>query len=40
MNDVNVAETEARINAYEVENKDSIAMNQAKLVIINIKICV
>ncbi|KAI8099363.1 CDK-activating kinase assembly factor MAT1-domain-containing protein [Halteromyces radiatus] len=32
MNDVDVAETEARINAYEVENKDSIAANQARSV--------
>ncbi|KAI9304099.1 CDK-activating kinase assembly factor MAT1-domain-containing protein [Cunninghamella echinulata] len=31
MNEVDVAETEARINAYEVENKDIIAANQAKL---------
>ncbi|KAI8973586.1 CDK-activating kinase assembly factor MAT1-domain-containing protein [Mycotypha africana] len=30
MNEVDVAETEARIAAYEQENKDSIAANQAK----------
>ncbi|CAO3687972.1 unnamed protein product [Rhizopus stolonifer] len=30
MNEVDVAETEARIAAYEMENKDSIAANQAK----------
>lgn len=30
MNEVDVAETEARIAAYELENKDSIAANQAK----------
>jgi CDK-activating kinase assembly factor MAT1 len=32
MNDVDVAETEAKINAYEMENKDSIAANQARIV--------
>ncbi|KAK4520254.1 Aa_trans domain-containing protein [Mucor velutinosus] len=30
MNEVDVAETEAKIAAYEMENKDSIAANQAK----------
>lgn len=30
MNEVDVAETEARIAAYEQENKESIAANQAK----------
>jgi hypothetical protein len=32
MNEVDVAETEAKIAAYEMENKDSIAKNQAKMV--------
>lgn len=32
MNEVDVAETEAKIAAYELENKDSIAANQAKSV--------
>ncbi|KAI8340918.1 CDK-activating kinase assembly factor MAT1-domain-containing protein [Chlamydoabsidia padenii] len=31
MNDVDVAETEAKIDAYEAENKDSIAANQARI---------
>ncbi|KAI7907257.1 CDK-activating kinase assembly factor MAT1-domain-containing protein, partial [Cokeromyces recurvatus] len=31
MNEVDVAETEAKIAAYEMENKESIAANQAKL---------
>ncbi|KAI8366631.1 CDK-activating kinase assembly factor MAT1-domain-containing protein [Radiomyces spectabilis] len=31
MNEVDVAETEARITAYELENKESIAENQARL---------
>jgi CDK-activating kinase assembly factor MAT1 len=32
MNNVDVAETEAKIDAYEMENKDSIAANQARMV--------
>lgn len=32
MNEVDVAETEARISAYELENKDSIAANEARMV--------
>ncbi|KAI7866121.1 CDK-activating kinase assembly factor MAT1-domain-containing protein, partial [Spinellus fusiger] len=32
MNEVDVAETEAKIAAYENENKDSIAANQARMV--------
>ena len=32
MNEVDVAETEARITAYEMENKDSIAANEARMV--------
>ncbi|KAI9469719.1 MAG: CDK-activating kinase assembly factor MAT1-domain-containing protein [Benjaminiella poitrasii] len=31
MNEVDVAETEAKIAAYEMENKESIAANQAKM---------
>ncbi|CDH55945.1 cdk-activating kinase assembly factor [Lichtheimia corymbifera JMRC:FSU:9682] len=31
MNEVDVAETEARISAYELENKDSIAANEARM---------
>ncbi|KAG0164589.1 TFIIH/NER complex subunit [Apophysomyces sp. BC1034] len=31
MNEVNVAETKAQIAAYEMENKDSIAENQARM---------
>ncbi|KAI9497905.1 CDK-activating kinase assembly factor MAT1-domain-containing protein [Zychaea mexicana] len=31
MNEVDVAETEARITAYEMENKDSIAANEARM---------
>ncbi|KAI9321916.1 CDK-activating kinase assembly factor MAT1-domain-containing protein [Dichotomocladium elegans] len=31
MNEVDVAETEARITAYETENKDSIAANEARI---------
>lgn len=32
MNEVDVAETEARITAYELENKEAIAANEARLV--------
>ncbi|KAI8140585.1 CDK-activating kinase assembly factor MAT1-domain-containing protein, partial [Fennellomyces sp. T-0311] len=31
MNEVDVAETEAKITAYELENKDSIAANEARM---------
>jgi CDK-activating kinase assembly factor MAT1 len=37
MNEVDVAETEAKIAAYEMENKDSIAKNQAKMVNVGTK---
>lgn len=32
MNEVDVAETEARIAAYELENKELIAANEARVV--------
>lgn len=32
INEVDVAETEARITAYELENKEAIAANEARLV--------